>query len=44
MKEYIPNDASEVSSMARTQRDFTQGPIAKSMIAFSLPFLLSNIL
>ena len=30
--------------MARTQRDFTQGPIAKSMIAFSLPFLLSNIL
>ncbi len=30
--------------MAKTQRDFTQGPIAKSMIAFSLPFLLSNIL
>lgn len=30
--------------MSKTQRDFTQGPIARSMIAFSLPFLLSNIL
>ncbi|MBR6184808.1 MAG: MATE family efflux transporter [Clostridia bacterium] len=30
--------------MSKMQRDFTQGPIAKSMIAFSLPFLLSNIL
>lgn len=25
-------------------RDFTQGPIGKSLIAFSMPFLLSNIL
>lgn len=30
--------------MKKMQRDFTQGPIAKSMIAFSLPFLFSNIL
>ena len=30
--------------MSKMQRDFTQGPIARSMIAFSLPFLLSNIL
>ena len=30
--------------MSKTQRDFTQGPIAKGMIAFSMPFLLSNIL
>ncbi len=30
--------------MSRMQRDFTQGPIARSMITFSLPFLLSNIL
>lgn len=30
--------------MSRTQRDFTQGPIAKGMVAFSMPFLLSNIL
>ena len=30
--------------MSSTQRDFTQGPIAKGMVAFSLPFLLSNIL
>ncbi len=30
--------------MSSTQRDFTQGPIAKGMIAFSMPFLLSNIL
>jgi len=31
-------------AMSSTQRDFTQGPIAKGMVAFSLPFLLSNIL
>ncbi len=30
--------------MSSTQRDFTQGPIAKSMVSFSMPFLLSNIL
>ncbi len=30
--------------MSKTQRDFTQGPIAKGMVAFSMPFLLSNIL
>ena len=30
--------------MSKTQRDFTQGPIAKGMTAFSMPFLLSNIL
>ncbi len=30
--------------MSKNQRDFTQGPIARGMIAFSLPFLLSNIL
>ena len=30
--------------MSKMQRDFTQGPIARSMITFSLPFLLSNIL
>ena len=30
--------------MSKMQRDFTQGPIAKSMISFSMPFLLSNIL
>ena len=30
--------------MSKMQRDFTQGPIAKGMIAFSMPFLLSNIL
>ena len=30
--------------MSRLQRDFTQGPIAKGMIAFSMPFLLSNVL
>lgn len=30
--------------MSSTQRDFTKGPIAKSMVAFSMPFLLSNIL
>ena len=30
--------------MSKLQRDFTQGPIAKGMIAFSMPFLLSNIL
>ena len=31
-------------NMSKMQRDFTQGPIARSMIKFSLPFLLSNIL
>ena len=30
--------------MSSTQRDFTQGPIARGMVAFSMPFLLSNIL
>ena len=30
--------------LSKMQRDFTQGPIAKGMIAFSMPFLLSNIL
>ena len=30
--------------MSKLQRDFTQGAIAKGMIAFSMPFLLSNIL
>ena len=30
--------------MKKMQRDFTQGPIARNMINFSLPFLLSNIL
>ena len=30
--------------MSKTQKDFTKGSIAKGMIAFSLPFLLSNIL
>ena len=30
--------------MSTTQRDFTKGPIARGMIAFSMPFLLSNIL
>ena len=35
---------SEVFCMSSTQRDFTQGPIAKSMVSFSMPFLLSNIL
>lgn len=30
--------------MKKLQRDFTQGAIAKGMIAFSMPFLLSNIL
>ncbi len=30
--------------MSSTQRDFTKGPIARGMIAFSMPFLLSNIL
>lgn len=30
--------------MSRLQRDFTQGGIARGMIAFSMPFLLSNIL
>ena len=30
--------------MSKTQRDFTQGPIGKGLVAFSLPFLLSNIL
>lgn len=30
--------------MSGNQRDFTQGPIAKGMVAFSMPFLLSNIL
>ena len=30
--------------MSSNQRDFTQGPIAKGMITFSMPFLLSNIL
>ncbi len=30
--------------MSKLQRDFTQGGIAKGMIAFSMPFLLSNIL
>ena len=30
--------------MSKLQRDFTQGGIARGMIAFSMPFLLSNIL
>lgn len=30
--------------MSKLQKDFTKGPIAQSMIAFSMPFLLSNIL
>lgn len=30
--------------MSKLQRDFTQGAIARGMIAFSMPFLLSNIL
>ena len=30
--------------MSSSQRDFTQGPIARSMVSFSMPFLLSNIL
>ena len=30
--------------MSSNQRDFTRGPIARSMIAFSMPFLLSNVL
>jgi len=30
--------------MSRLQRDFTQGSIGKGLIAFSMPFLLSNIL
>lgn len=30
--------------MKSSQRDFTQGPIARGMIAFSMPFLLSNVL
>ena len=30
--------------MAAVQRDFTRGHIARSMIAFSMPFLLSNVL
>jgi len=30
--------------MSGTQRDFTQGSIARGMIAFSMPFLLSNVL
>ena len=30
--------------MSSGQRDFTQGSIARGMIAFSMPFLLSNVL
>ncbi len=30
--------------MAAVQRDFTRGPIARGMVAFSMPFLLSNVL
>ena len=30
--------------MSRQQRDFTQGPIAKGLITFCIPFLISNIL
>ena len=30
--------------MSKLQRDFTRGPIARGMVAFSMPFLLSNIL
>ena len=30
--------------MSANQRDFTQGHIARGMVAFSMPFLLSNIL
>ena len=30
--------------MSKLQRDFTQGGIARGMIAFSMPFLLSNVL
>lgn len=30
--------------MSKLQRDFTQGPIGRGLIAFSMPFLLSNIL
>ncbi|MBE5787784.1 MAG: MATE family efflux transporter [Clostridiales bacterium] len=30
--------------MSKLQKDFTQGSIGKSLIAFSMPFLLSNIL
>ena len=30
--------------MSKLQRDFTTGPIGRGMIAFAMPFLLSNIL
>lgn len=30
--------------MSKLQKDFTQGPIGKSLVSFSMPFLLSNIL